>query len=174
MNSYKTLETERLFLRPTSEEDAAFILELLNSPKWLKYIGDRKVRSVESAREYIRERMLPQLARLGYSNNTVIRKSDGVKMGTCGLYDREGLDGIDLGYAFLPEFENRGYALESARCVTKAAFGDFGISELFAITTGENLSSRKLLERLGMKLAGPVSIPGDDEELLLYKLTSSS
>lgn len=167
---HKTFETERLLLRPTSEEDAAFILELLNSPKWLRYIGDRNVQTVESAREYIRERMLPQLQKLGYSNYTVIRKSDGVKMGTCGLYDREGLEGIDLGYAFLPEHERQGYALESARLLTHAAFEEFGIRELFAITTEENRSSRNLLEKLGMKPDGPISIPGDDEELLLYRL----
>ena len=169
---YKTLESERLLLRPTTEDDASFILELLNSPKWLRYIGDRKVHTVEAASEYIRDRMLPQLDRLGFSNFTVIRKSDGEKMGTCGLYDREGLEGIDLGYAFLPPYEGKGYALEAARKVTRAAFGEFGIKELYAITTKENHSSRNLLEKLGMHLTGPVSIPGDEEELLLYKLTS--
>ena len=170
MTKHKTLESERLLLRPTSEDDAAFLLELLNSPKWLKYIGDRNVHTVEGASEYIRERMLPQLERLGYSNYTVLRKSDGMKMGTCGLYDREGLQGIDLGYAFLPAFEGMGYALEAAREVTRAAFGEFGIKELFAITTEENHASRHLLEKLGMRLTGPISIPGDEEELLLYRL----
>lgn len=103
------LETERLRLRSTSEEDADFVYRLLNSPQWLKYIGDRKVYSIEDARGYIQKKMLPQLERLGHSNFTVIRKSDGARMGSCGLYDREGLEGVDIGFAFLPEYEGQGY-----------------------------------------------------------------
>jgi len=170
MSEYRIYETERLMLKPTSEEDAEFILELLNSPKWLKYIGDREVRSVESARDYIRTKMLPQLDRLGYSNYTLSRKSDGVKIGTCGLYDREGLNGIDIGFAFLPEYEGHGYAYESADKIKNLAFDEFGIKELKAITTKENHSSQKLLEKLGFNLDGTVSIPNDEKELLLYKI----
>ena len=99
MKHYNQFETERLLLRATSTEDAEFILELTNTPKWLMYIGDRNIRSPENARDYIKEKIEPQHKRLGYSNYTVLRKSDEVKMGTCGLYDREGVEGIDIGFA---------------------------------------------------------------------------
>ena len=109
---YKTFETERLIIRPTSEEDAHFIFQLLNSPKWLEYIGDRNIKSIEEAKEYIRKKMTPQLIKLGYSNYTIISKKDQQKIGTCGLYDREGLDGIDIGFAFLPNYEGKGFGFE--------------------------------------------------------------
>ena len=168
----KNFKTERLIIRPTSEEDAAFILELLNTPKWLKYIGDRNVKTVESAKEYINNKILPQLKKLGYSNYTLIRKSDKVKIGTCGLYDREGLEGIDIGFAFLPEFERKGYAFESANKLKNVAFDEFGITEISAITTKDNIASQKLLEKLGMIFIGTTNIPNDNEELLLYKINN--
>ena len=105
MESFKTFETERLFIKPTSQEDAEFIFELLNTPKWIENIGDRNIKSVEMAKDYIASKMHPQLERLGYGNYTLIRKIDGVKIGSCGLYDREGLEGINIGFAFLPEYE---------------------------------------------------------------------
>lgn len=107
MKTYDTFETERLLLKATSKEDASFILELLNTPKWIKNIGDRNVKSLEAAQNYILERMTPQFERLGYSNYTVIRKADGAKMGTCGLYDREGLEGIDIGFAFCQAMKSK-------------------------------------------------------------------
>ncbi len=169
MTESKTFKTERLILKPTDEEDASFILELLNTPKWLQYIGDRNVKTIESAKAYIANKMLPQLKKLGYSNYTVIRKFDKIKMGTCGLYDREGLDGIDIGFAFLPKYENKGYAFESANKLKNVAFNEFGIKEINAITTKDNVASQKLLEKLGMRFFGTTNISNDNEELLLYK-----
>jgi len=163
-------ETERLILRPAGTEDAAFIFQLLNSPKWIQYIGDRNVKSVEKAKVYIQNRMLPQLERLGFSNYVVIRKSDQAKMGTCGLYDREGMEDIDIGFAFLPEFENQGYAYEAASKLLFEAKNSFQIKSLTAFTTKDNYSSQKLLEKLGMENAGFIHIPNDDEELVLYKI----
>jgi len=90
MTKSTIFETERLIIRPTSLKDSAFICELLNTPKWKKYIGDRNIHSVKDAETYIVNKMLPQLEKLGYSNNTLIRKSDGQKIGTCGLYNKIG------------------------------------------------------------------------------------
>ena len=171
MTEYKAFETERLVVKPTLEEDAEFIFELLNSPNWLKYIGNRNVTSVESARKYIKFKMLPQLDRLGFGNYTVIRKSDQAKMGICGLYDRVGLDGLDIGFAFLPKYGRKGYAFESANRLKQIMFDVFGITEIVAVTTYDNVSSQKLLEKLGLKLTGTTKIPNDDEELLLYKIS---
>ncbi|MBD0822726.1 GNAT family N-acetyltransferase [Aestuariibaculum marinum] len=170
MSLYKTFETERLILKPTTTEDAAFVLELLNTPKWLKYIGDRKVHTLSEAKLYIETKMLPQLKRLGFANYTVIRKTNQEKIGSCGLYDREGVEGVDIGFAFLPQYEKQGYAFEAAGKVKNMAFNNFGLTEIYAITTKENSSSQKLLEKLGLKFKKVTNIPGDDEDLLLYKL----
>ncbi|ADQ78878.1 GCN5-related N-acetyltransferase [Paludibacter propionicigenes WB4] len=164
----KTILTERLILKPTIEEDAEFIFELLNTPKWLKFIGDRNVNSSIDAAEYIKTRMLPQLERLGYGNYTVVRTSDNVKIGTCGLFDREGLEGIDIGFAFLPGYEGQGYGFESANKLKEVAFEEFGIKEMNAITSKENINCQKLLEKLGLKLKGTTILPNEKEELLLY------
>ena len=147
MNEFKSFETKRLKLKPCSKEDAPFLLELLNTPKWIKYIGDRKIRSIADAEEYIENKMTPQLKKLGYSNYIVIRKSDGKKLGTCGLYDREGFDGIDIGFAFLPQYERNGYAYESAHKMMEVAKKHFKIDHISAITTKENIVSQKLLEK---------------------------
>jgi len=168
MKTYKTFETERLFIRPTEEKDAAFIFELLNSPKWLKHIGDRKVYSVADAKNYIDIKMKPQLLSHGYSNNTVIRKSDGVKIGTCGLYDREGLEGVDIGFAFLPAYEKHGYAYESAARVLKAGFEDFNIKKVCAITLEVNGNSQNLIKKLGLKFVKMIKMDGDEEELMYF------
>ena len=173
MAGFKSFETGRLTLIPTSEDDAAFLLELFNTPKWLKYIGDRNIRTVDDARAYVREKIRPQLERLGFGSYTIVQKSDGQKIGMCGLYDRAGLEGIDIGFAFLPEFEGKGFAYEASLQLKNAAFTEFGIDELLAITTRDNYSSQKLLEKLGLKVAGTVKIPNDDEELLLYRIYSS-
>lgn len=168
--SYKTFETERLFLKPTSEEDSEFIFKLLNTPKWIQNIGDRNVQNVNDAEKYIHTKMTPQLERLGYSNYTVIRKSDRAKLGTCGLYDREGVDGIDIGFAFLPEFEKKGYAFEAAAKLKEAAKKEFGLEKIHAITAKENVASQKLLEKLGLVLKKTTHLPHENEELFLYTI----
>ena len=166
---YPDFNTARLYLRPTDEEDAALILELLNTPKWLRFVGNRDVHSIEAARAYIKERMLPQLEKLGYSNYSIIRKSDGVKLGCCGLYDREGLEGVDLGFALLPEYEKQGYAYEASLEIVRAAKEEFGISHIKGITSKDHYASQKLLKKLGMNCTGTVVLPDEDEELLVFQ-----
>ncbi len=170
---YKTFETERLTLSPTTENDCEFILTLMNTAKWHKYIGDRNVKTITDANAYINEKMQPQLDRLGYSNYTIVRKDDGTKVGTCGLYDREGLEGIDIGFAFLPEYEKQGYAYEAANRLKQAAFNEFGIKTINAITVKDNVPSQKLLAKLGLKLTGTTQLPGEDEVLLVYSIAAS-
>jgi len=164
-------ETERLLLRPTGTEDAAFIFKLMNTPKWLAYIGDRKIESEATAAAYIKERMLPQLERLGFSNYTCVRKVDGEKLGSCGLYDREGLEGVDIGFAFLPEHEGKGYAYEGSNRIMEAGIQKFNIEKISGITVLENKGSQRLLEKLGLTFQKMIRLPNDDEELMLYQWT---
>jgi len=170
MKKYAHFETERLVLQPTTEEDAGFILELLNSPKWLAYIGDRNVHTEEDAIQYIKNKISPQLEKLGFSNYTLIRKTDGVKIGSCGLYDREGLEGIDIGFALLPAYEGMGYGFESASKVLEIGKTEFNIEMISAITTKNNLASQRLIEKLGLRYIQTIRIPNDEEELLLYRI----
>lgn len=172
--SYRCFETERLLLRPTTLGDAGFIFRLMNTPKWLRFIGDRGIRSEADARTYIQERMLPQLERLGYSSYTLVRTEDQCILGSCGLYDREGVEGLDIGFAFLPEFEGKGYGYEAARCLLDAAFGEFCLDQVSAITAQDNAASQRLLEKLGLSRVGTVTLPGSTEILLLYRIQNEN
>ncbi|MGY3791932.1 GNAT family N-acetyltransferase [uncultured Aquimarina sp.] len=170
----KHFETDRLLLTPSGIGDASFYLELLNTPKWLQNIGDRNVKSIEDSKTYIEQKMLPQLERLGFSNYTVIRKSDNIKLGCCGLYDREGIDGFDIGFAFLPAYEKMGYAYESASKLKEVAITQFKIKKISAITIPENKSSQKLLEKLDFDFVKIITIPSDNEKLMLYEYKTNS
>ena len=109
------------------------------------------------------------MKKLGFGNYTVIRKADNVKLGSCGLYDRPGLEGIDLGFAFLPQHEKKGYAFEASKELLRAAVEDFGLKKINAITAGENLGSQNLLEKLGLVFTKTVRLPGKEEDLLFYE-----
>lgn len=168
----QTHETQRLFLRPITTDDAAFLLEVMNAPKWLSYVGDRQVNSVEDAKTYIEERMFPQFKTLGHSNNVIIRKSDQRKVGICGLYDREGLEGLDLGFALLPEYEGRNYAAEAAEAVVTYAFEGLKQLEIKAITDKKNVASQRILTKLGFQRKGTQFI--DTDEVFLFAKRSDN
>ncbi|MCD2423431.1 GNAT family N-acetyltransferase [Niabella pedocola] len=170
LNATITFETERLLLRPTNEADAPFLFYLMNAPKWLKYIGNRDITSVEKARNYILQRIKPQQDQLGFGSFTVIRKTDQKKMGTCGLYRRAVLPAPDIGFAFLPRFEHKGYAFEAAQTILEAGFNTFHLEQIFAITTPNNASSQKLLMKLGLKPTGTIRLPGDEVTCCLFGL----
>lgn len=170
MTNHKLIETERLWMKPADEGDADLFLELLNTPKWLSFIGDRNVHTLEEAKAYIAEKMSPQMKRLSFSNNVVFRKEDGVKIGCCGLFDREGVDGLDIGFAFLPDYEKNGYAYESASKMLELAFTTYGQTVIHAITIKPNLSSQRLLNKLGLSFKKNIHLPDDPEELMLFEL----
>lgn len=169
-----TFETERLLLKPTTNDDAEFIFELLNTPKWLKFIGDRNIQTIEDAIAYIEQRIRPQQINLGYSNYTVIRKKDGAKIGSCGLYDRQELEGIDLGFAFLPSFEKKGYGFESANKLLDAAIYSFHLKQISAITSKHNVDSQKLLTKIGLKHIENIVLPQSSEEIMLFRINSEN
>jgi len=166
-------ETKRLLLKPTAVDDASFFLELYNTPDWIKYIGDRNIKTMEAATTFIREKILPQFNQLGYSNYTVILKSDNTKIGSCGLYDRDGLEGVDLGFAFLPKYYKHGYGYESACKVATLAFQEFGLNRLQAITVHYNMASVNLLKKLNFQFIKNIYLPNDPndtEEVMLFQL----
>ena len=165
-----SFETPRLLLKPTTEEDAPFLLELYNSPKWLRFIGDRNIRTIAQAEDWINTKITPQFDRLGFGNYIVLRKSDQARIGTCGLYDREGVDGIDIGFAFLPQYEKQGYAFEAASKIMDIGFKLFSLQKISAITMPENIASQRLLGKLGLQFQQIIKLPDDQVELMLYVL----
>ena len=170
MNQFKSFISKRLLIRPTFEQDAKLIFQLMNTPKFIKYIGDRKISSINDAKNYIKVKMLAQLYLMGYSSYTLINKSNGDKIGICGLYNRAGVDGIDIGFSILPHFERLGYAFESSSRLIKGAFEELEIEEIKAITNQDNISSKNLLKKLGFKLIGKTILPDEKDELLLFEI----
>lgn len=164
------LETERLILSEFDTDDSGLIYELLNSPGWQKYIGTRNINTIADAEEYINSKLKKGYEESGYGFYLVTVKESGEKAGMCGLVKRTGLENTDLGFALLPEFENKGYAYESAAAVIKYAEDVLKLKVLDAITVPYNTSSIKLLEKLGLKLVKKINIPGDPEDLLLYSV----
>jgi RimJ/RimL family protein N-acetyltransferase len=146
------LETERLKIREIdSAEDAEFIFRLLNSPKFLKFIGDRGVRSVDDASEFIESRYRQSYRDHGYGLYTVELKTSYEPVGMCGFVRRDTLPGPDIGFAFLPEHEGQGYGFESASAMMKYGREKLKFPRVLAITTTDNEASGKLLEKLGFE-----------------------
>ncbi len=166
----KVLETERLILRQFSEDDAEFILELLNDPSFIQNIGDRKIRSLDGAKVYIRNGPVASYAHHGFGLYLVELKETGESIGMCGLIQRENLDNVDIGYAFLPRFWSRGYAVESASAVKDYARDVIGLKRLVGITTPSNFPSIGVLEKIGMKFEKMIKLSDEDVELSLFSI----
>jgi ribosomal-protein-alanine N-acetyltransferase len=171
MSAQTGFETKRLYLLPTSEADAGLIFQLMNTPKWLKYIGDRKIRSEADALHYIRNKIQREFEQNGYSNFTMIRKADRAKVGSCGLFNRDGMEGVDVGYALLPEYEGHGYAFEGASRMLEAARHVFQIKTVRAVTAKDNLGSQKILRKLGMQFVSNITLPDEDEEIMMFEVS---
>ncbi len=164
------IETERLVLSRLSMQDAAFMLELVNDPAWIRYIGDRGIRTLDDAAEYIRQGPLAMYAAYGYGLLRVARRGGGEAIGICGLLQRDFLEDVDLGFALLARFRGRGYALEAARAVVSDARKTLGLARLVAITAQGNEGSSKILERLGFGFERMVAYPGEADPLRLFSL----
>ena len=145
--------TDRLRLRRPTAEDAAFFVRLMNDADWLRYIGDRGVRSEQDAVGYIENRLLDSFRRFGFGLWVVETRAGDVPVGICGLLKRDTLKDVDLGFAFLPEARGQGYAVESGRFVLNLAADRYSLNRVVAITVPENEASARVLERLGMRCA---------------------
>ena len=162
------LETERLRLRKLAKDDAAFILELVNDPDWLRHIGDRGVRSLKDASEFIAEGPLASYSSYGYGLWLVELKESSIPIGLCGVLKRKHLEHPDLGYALLPQFRGQGFAIESCRGVLSYARLKLAMSQVLAIVSPANARSIGLLEKLSFVRAGTATMPGQSEEVLLF------
>ncbi|MES2321064.1 MAG: GNAT family N-acetyltransferase [Pseudomonadota bacterium] len=161
------LETERLRLRTIEVEDAPFYLNLLNTPEFIAYIGDRGIRTLAAAREAILNGPVAMQAVRGHSIYLVELKDSAAAIGMSGLIKRDVLDDVDLGYAFLPAWFGQGYAIEAARAVVEHA-RQFGLQRLVAITNPDNHASNALLLKIGMRYDKLVHLHADDAGTRLY------
>jgi ribosomal-protein-alanine N-acetyltransferase len=163
------IETERLLIREIVEDDAPFINALLNSSGFLKYIGDRGVRSDDDARTFIHERLRKSYEVNGYGLYAVLLKAESKPVGICGFVRRDTLPGPDLGFAFLPEFEGKGFGMESSTRMLEYGREELKFDDLYAITTLDNTGSIKLLEKLGFAFDKTIDMP-NGETLKLFSM----
>jgi RimJ/RimL family protein N-acetyltransferase len=161
------LETERLILRQFTADDAPFILELLNEPSFIKNIGDRGVRSLEDAKRYLEAGPISSYARTGFGLYLVQLKETSESIGMSGLIKRPALDDVDIGYAYLPKFWSKGYAVEAA-LANKEEARSLGLKRLAAIINPDNESSIRVAEKLGMKFERMIRLSADDIEIKLF------
>jgi len=162
------LETERLILRQFKPHDAPFILVLLNEPSFLRYIGDKKVRTLDDARQYILNGPAASYERYGFGLYQVELKDSHTPIGMCGLLKREELPQPDIGFAFVPDFWNKGFAFEAAAAVLTDARERLQLNRILAIVNPDNEASIRLLQKLGLSSEGNVKLAADRDEVKLF------
>jgi RimJ/RimL family protein N-acetyltransferase len=166
------IETERLIIRQFNLSDAAFMLQLINSPTWLQYIGDRNVHTIEEARGYLTNGVMKSYDENGYGGWLVALKDTGQPVGMCGLFQRAYLPAPDLGFAFLPEHAGKGYAYEAASAALSYIQQQFGqLEKLYAITLPENSRSIRLLEKCNFKSISALKPPGENDDVKVFLLS---
>ena len=164
----KIIETDHLILRFLTTNDAGFILKLLNDPSWIRFIGDKGVNTLDDAKSYLLSGPISMYSQLGYGLYLVELKEGKIPIGICGLIKRDSLDDTDLGFAFLSEFQSKGYAYEAASATLTYGFNQLSLKRIVAITSKDNDASSALLEKIGMNFEQVVITAENSEELHLF------
>lgn len=167
------LHTDRLTLRNFTEDDAAFMLTLFNDAAFVRFIGDKGVRTEEEARAYLANYYIASYSANGFGPYLVTLKETGEPIGMCGLLKRAWLADPDIGYAFMEPWRGRGYAGEATRAIVKYAGEAFGLKRLVAIIDLENSDSVKLINNAGFAFESMVREAADKKELGLYALDTA-
>ena len=163
-------ETERLILRKFTLDDAAFMLELLNTPAWLRFIGDRGVRTIEEAEQYLLDENIKSYQEYGFGFYVVVVKETNESIGICGIKKREELDDIDIGFGFFPQFVGKGYGYEAAYATLDFAINILKIKRIVAIVDPENAASISLIKKIGLQFEKMVQLSRKDIELMLFSI----
>ena len=164
----KILETERLMLRQMRVEDAEFIFELVNEPAFIRNIGDKGVRTLDDARDYILSGPVASYAKFGFGLYVVVLKETGAAIGICGLLKRDSLEDVDIGFAFLERFRRKGFAYEAAAAVMEYGRNSLGLKRIVAITSPDNEASIRVLEKIGLQFEKMIRMPGSDEDTRFF------
>jgi ribosomal-protein-alanine N-acetyltransferase len=167
------LETERLFLRKFTLDDAVFILELLNTPTWLQFIGDRNVHSIDDAENFLKNGSLKSYQENGFGFYAVVEKAEtsgpsSKPIGMCGLIKRDFLPDIDIGFAFLPHLISKGFGYEAASATLDYARNVLKIKRIVAIVNPDNEKSIGLIKKIGLQFEKMIKFPPEDKELMLF------
>ncbi len=162
------IETKRLILREITVEDAEFVLRLVNESSFVANIGDKGLSNQNDAERFILEGYWTNQERSGYGMFIVELKGEGEPIGSCGLLYRKVLDVTDIGFAFLPEYWNRGFAYEAAIAILEYGHSTLGVNKIVGLTSEDNLGSIKLLKKLGMEFEKTVKMSDDDPGTVLY------
>lgn len=161
-------ETERLTIRFLTLDDAPFIVRLLNDPDFIRYIGDREVRTDDQATRYLRDGPLASYEQHGFGLNLVALRASGEPLGICGLLKRPELDHPDLGFAMMPQSRRTGYTEEASRGILQVAFESQSVESVLAITKPENAASARLLKKIGFRFVEEIDY--HDEPTSLFQL----
>jgi len=162
------ISCHRLIIRPITVDDAPFILTLLNEPSFLRYIGDKQVRNLEDARQYILNGPVASYERHGFGLCLMELKESHTPVGMCGILKREELPDPDIGFALLPDFWHKGLAFEAATAVLQDARERLKIERFLAITSLDNEASINLLERLGFRFERVTKLSPNGEPVKLF------
>lgn len=162
------LETDRLVLRRLTLNDAPFMVQLLNDPSFLRYIGDRRVRTEQDARQYLLKGPIASYGQFGFGLYLTFLKETGEPIGICGLLKREALPDVDIGFAWLPAFVRQGFGAEAAKATLEYGRDVLKLKRVVAITSPDNLASIRLLQKLGLKSEGLTRLGDDPREVNLF------
>lgn len=161
-------KTSRLLIQKANMGDTAFFLKLLNTPSWIKFIGDRGVKTEKQAEDYIQNSLVHSYETNGFGLFKMVLRTALEPIGICGFIQRDYLDHPDIGFAILPEYEGQGYTYEACYSLMEYAKKELNIEEVLGITMPNNTKSRNLLTKIGLLESGKVIPPGKKEELLLF------
>lgn len=167
INNY-VIHTERLSLRELTINDTLFIIDLLNSPDWLKFIGNRNIKTDIQALDFIINGPIKSYNENGYGLYVVELKDTKKPIGMCGIINRTFLNWPDIGFAFLPDYIGKGFGYEAANATLEFAKNSLKLNKLCAITVANNSKSIKLLEKLGFSFSEIIVLPETKEKLHLY------
>jgi RimJ/RimL family protein N-acetyltransferase len=162
------LETERLQLRRLTTGDAEFVIEVFNDPAFIRFVGDRDIRTVDQARDFIEKGPFESYRRYGFGHYLVTLKDDGTPLGICGFVKRDALEDVDIGFSLLPAFRAQGYAFEAASAVMAYGADTLGLRRIVAIASPDNASSIRLLGKLGLTFERMVKLTDQGETLSLF------
>lgn len=162
------ISSNRLHLSEFSLKDASFFFELVNDPDWIKYIGDRNIKTISDSEDYLKNKIIPSYKQFGFGFYVVRLKESNLPIGMCGLIKRDWMSYVEIGYAFLNKHRSKGYAIEASIATKKYAKEEIGISKIAALTDVDNEKSGNLLNRLGLEFERLISYPGEQKKCKLY------
>lgn len=163
---YKNIETERLIIRPINLTDSKFIIELVNSKGWLKFIGNRNISTLDDAEKYIQK--IIDSPNFYYSVFEL--KATKKPIGIVTFLNRVEQKFPDIGFAMLSEYEKNGYSFEASRKYLDEIIQSNRYENIIAITIPDNQKSIKLLTKLGLEYES--DYVGDNGTLSVFSLNT--